>query len=458
MFRTNQERYTDPLIRDGINDVLVPLHRERVAFEDSLGSMFTWDFGFEGWSKYPKFYASDELGAPEIMQDVRALLMELEISKPAIVQGVLKQCHGWMTAMFKGKATPEGEMKLDYVIFSEHQCHNENFIRQNKEVLGWRVQFKPHLPFLRNPINMDLQEVTIPNTPDSNIIYDTRGDDKTTWGYGVSRMEKMFDPLTKLRMESDGDSFRKAIYPMGIMPPNWDDTTIDKFFEKASHMSRSTAFTYTAAVDKDGKLYENIPALTFMSPSDNVKQTGSGTFGGLSVEWTRLLAATKHSMGYITGGGAISSSLAAAGADISDDLKSDINEWNLLNKSFLKKFLHWLELSGVIPPLPPSYTIKCFWQWEHDEIMLQQQAMMERDMAMQDEQMEVEKSKSQESKQNAGFVEKIKESTEKHRKAIEDEKSIAEIMQETGMDREDAMELHQQLSGPRNREKKTMTS
>ena len=429
------------------------MHRERVALEDPLAVMFFWDFNFHGWSKYPKFYESDELGAPEILMDERALLVEMEVKKPAVVQAVLKQCHGWMTGMFKGNYDEAADLlKLDYVLFSEHQCRNENFIRRNKEVLGWRVQMKPHLPFARNPINMDLQEIVVKNVPDSNIIFDTRGDEKSTWGYGVSRMEKMFDPLTKLRMESDSDSFRKAIYPMGIMPPSWSDDTVDAFFEKASHMSRSTAFTYTAAQDKDGKLYDNIPALTFMSPAAEVKQTGTGQFGGLSTEWTRLLSATKHTMGYIVGGGAISSSEAAAGVDLTDDLQVDIDEWNLVNKSFIKKFMKWLELQGVIPPLPPSYTIKCHWQWTHDEMMLQQQAMMERDMAIQDEEMSMQKEENRKA-QNA-FLDKIKESTAKHRQALEDDKTIEEIMTETGMEREDAVALHDQL-GPRNREKKT---
>jgi len=370
-----------------------------VAYEDPLASMFTWDFNLYGWTKYPKFYESDELGAPEILQDIRALLMDLKFKKPAVVQAVFKQCHGWMTAIFKGGYDEEtDQMKLDYTFFSEHQCKNQDFIRQNKEVLGWRVQFMPHLPFSRNPLNVNLQQVVIPNTPDSNIIFDTRGDEKSTWGYGISIMEKIFDPLAKLRMESDSDSFRKAIFPMGIMPPDWDDPTIDKFFEKASNMSRSTAFTYSAAVDKDGKLYENIPALTFMSPSDNVKQTGSGQFGGLSAEWTRLLAATKHTMGYIVGGGAISSSQAAAGVDLTDDQKIDINEWNLLNKNFIKKFLKWLEQIGVIPPLPP-FTVKCHWEWAHDEMMAQQSLMMERDIAMQDEEAE-RNSQNPEKKEN----------------------------------------------------------
>ena len=56
VFRGNEDRYIDPLIRDGVNDVRVPLWRERVALEDPLASMFFWDFGFYGWSKYPKFY------------------------------------------------------------------------------------------------------------------------------------------------------------------------------------------------------------------------------------------------------------------------------------------------------------------------------------------------------------------------------------------------------------------
>ena len=100
VFKGNTDRYVDPLIEQHINDVQVPLHRERVVFEDALASMFVWDFQFQGWAKYPKFYESDQLDAPEIMPEVRALLMELEFKKPAIIAGVYKQAHGWQTSIF----------------------------------------------------------------------------------------------------------------------------------------------------------------------------------------------------------------------------------------------------------------------------------------------------------------------------------------------------------------------
>lgn len=385
VFKGNTDRYVDPLIEQHINDVQIPLHRERVVFEDALASMFVWDFQFQGWAKYPKFYESDQLDAPEIMPEVRALLMELEFKKPAIIAGVYKQAHGWQTSIFTGS-----EEGLDYQIFSETQCKVQNFIRQGKKVLGWRVIFYPKLPINRVPYHLgSVRQVVVPNDPASlNIIYDTRGDAQASWGYGYARIEPIWDALTKLRMESDSDSFRKAIFPMGIMPPNWDEKTIDAFYEKAANLSRTTAFTYTAAVDAQGKLYENIPALTFMSPSDNVKQTGSGQFGGLSAEWTRLLAGTKHTMGYIVGGGAISSSQAAAGVDLTDDQRTDINEWNLCHQTYIKKFIMWLAESGAITEVPPTFTIKCHWQWEHDELLFEQQLIEERAIAMEDEERE----------------------------------------------------------------------
>jgi hypothetical protein len=367
-FRTNKDRYVDPLIRDNINKIDIPLHRERVAMEDPVASMFLWDFNFEGYAKYPKFYASDEIDAPEIMQDARALMMSMGFKKPAIIAGSLKQIHGWQTSIFEGMP----DMELNYTIFSEHQCRPQQMMRQFQKVLSWRVVLRPRLPYNRIIPDVNLYQTTIPNDPKAkNIIYDTRGDEKSSFGFGYPRMEKMFDSLTKLRMDSDADSFRKAIFPMSIYPPDWEEITVDKYFEKMSNLSRTTAVAYPAAKDKDGKLYDTIPNLTWMSPTDNVKQTGSGQFGGLSVEWIRLLAAVKHSMGYLTGGGAISSSQAAAGVDVDDDLKSDIYEWNLVHQSYIKKFLDWIKTMNIID-IPEVYTIKSHWQWEHDEIMMQQ--------------------------------------------------------------------------------------
>lgn|GEM_PF-3781014 len=399
--KTNEDRYVDPLIRDNVNDITNPLHRERVAIEDPLACMFFWEFQFEGWADYPKFYESDQIEAPEIMQDIRALLMDLKFKKPAIVAAALKQIHGWQTTIFNLQLDKINlKFELDYTIFSEMQCMYDNTVRENKTILGWNVLLKPKLPLNRTPKNFNLAQTFVPNIRDqpSNIIFDTRGDEKSTWGFGISRLEHTFDPLVKLRMESDADNFRKAIFPMSLYPPDWDEAAIDKFFEKISKISRTTAVAAPAAKDDEGKLYDSIPSFTFMSPAENVKQTGSGQFGGLSSEWTRLLAGFKHTMGYVVGGGAISSSQAAAGVDLDDDVKNDIYEWNLTNQDYIKKFLEWLESKGIIE-LPESYTIKSHWQWKHDEIMAQQAAMQANQLLMDDEQRDMDKEASAEKKE-----------------------------------------------------------
>jgi hypothetical protein len=376
-FKTNSDRYVDRLIQENIHDLNNPVHRERVAYEDPLARMFTWDFQMRAWDDYPKFYASDQQDALEILPEIRAFLMDLEFHKLAVVQAVLKQAHGWQTSIVElGVDKTTMQPKLDYTIFSERQCAPQEIKRKGKNIIGWNMLQIPQLPLNRTPMNADMGQIYIPrNKP--NIIFDTRGEEQASWGFGYSRFEHTWDAITKLRMESDADAFRKAIFPIAIYPPDWSPDAIDKFFDKMSNLSRTTAAAYPAAKDQEGKLYDNIPSLTFMSPSDDVKQTGSGQFGGLSYEWTRLLAGFKHTMGYVVGGGAISASQSAAGVDLDDDQLTDIAEWNITNKSFIKKFLQYLVLKGVIPELPPGYTVKCAWQWKYDEMMMQQAMMME---------------------------------------------------------------------------------
>ena len=399
-FKTNTDRYVDRLIQEEIHNIQKPVHRERVAFEDPLARLFFWDFQMKGWDEYPKFYESDQLDAPEILPEIRDFLMDIDFHKPAIVQGVLKQIHGWVTMITEIKTDPI-QMKpvLDYTIFSERQCNSQNIIRAGKTVLGWRVQLMPQLPLNRTPVQGDFTLKTVPREA-PNIIFDTRGEEQASWGYGYSRFESIWDPLTKLRMESDSDNFRKSIFPIAVYPPDWDDAAVNKFFDKMSNLSRTTAVAYPAAKDQEGKLYDTIPSLTFMSPSDDVKQTGSGQFGGLSSEWTRLLSSVKHSMGYIVGGGAISASQSAAGVDLDDDQKSDIAEWNLINKSFIRKFLQYLVVKGIIPELPEGFTIKCAWQWKYDEMMAQQVMMAEHDLLMQDQQQDNENEQAKQNRKN----------------------------------------------------------
>lgn len=409
MFKTNSDRYTDRLVIDGIQNIMNPVHRERVAYEDPLCRLFTWDFQMKGWDEYPKFYESDQLDAPEIMPEVRALLMDLKFHQPAIVQGVLKQIHGWETTIMDIRIDQtKTKLELDYTIFSERQCYPQDIIREGKQVKAWRVQLFPQLPLNRTPMSANLEQITIPNGK-PNILFDTRGEELSSWGYGYSKLEHLWDPITKLRLESDADSFRKAIFPISIYPPDWEQPEIDKFFEKMSNLSRTTAAAFPAAQDGEGKLYDTIPSLTFMSPSDDAKQSGSGQFGGLSSEWTRLLSASKHTMGYITGGGAISASQSAAGVDLSDDEQENIYEWNLINKTYIRKFLTYLEQKGVIE-LPPSFTIKCAWQWKHDEMMVMQSLMAENQILAENE----AKSQQKEEKENA-LVDTLKQLID-HRK------------------------------------------
>lgn len=120
-------RYNDPLVLQKIHDVSNPWHRERVGFEDPIAGALTIEYWFHAWNEYPKFYASDEKGAPEIMPLTRQFLQVLHFNEIATIYQTLQSIHGWAAIKLwiaKGR--------LFYYMFSENQCPPAAMQRDNE--------------------------------------------------------------------------------------------------------------------------------------------------------------------------------------------------------------------------------------------------------------------------------------------------------------------------------------
>lgn len=372
---TDERRYTDPLIKSNIDNPGIPLHRERVAAEDAIANILTWGFHFRAWSEYPKFYESDEQQAPEIMTEVRMWLQGLKFHQKAIVSGALADIHGWSRAKF----WTDQSGKLHSYIFSENECPPEGVV---PDAMGlpatYYISRRRRIPFNRfRGIQMDqffnfyLQK--------AETIGICRGDEEYTMGFGMSRLEPIWDAITKLREVSDANHFRTQIFPIAIVPPSWNDDSVAAFFEKVSKMSRSTALVTKAGKDTAGKLYSDIPNFQWVSPAGNApaktSSSSAGVFSDLSSEWVRLCTDTHHSIRYFVGnpGGA----LAAAESDVDQDVETDIEEFNHFCRDFIKDFLIYCQtVLGAPISIPPYFTIKSHWQWKRDE-KLNQQMMQE---------------------------------------------------------------------------------
>jgi len=73
-YQYSMGRYVDPLILYKIHNKANAEMREVVAEADPIASVLTHHFAESANTKMIKFYESDQLGSPEILQDFRSML------------------------------------------------------------------------------------------------------------------------------------------------------------------------------------------------------------------------------------------------------------------------------------------------------------------------------------------------------------------------------------------------
>lgn len=374
MYRGQKARYIDPLIEEQHSNVMDPYSRERVAAEDPIANVLTKGFADRAWSEYPKFYINDQIDAEEIGLMTRQLLEQMKFHNLANMVMYYCAIHGWCVIRVWFE-----DQQFNWRIYSEFQVRPEYLIRdEQNRIIGCRVYTRPRLPLNRNQVNISpMMDELVVGMP--GVFFVCRGDKVSSFGFGYSRLEPIWDSLVKLREESHADAFRSRIFPISTVPADWTDDQIDAYFENIAKMDSNRALVTRSGVDGDGKLRPELPAINWVTPGQSASQKsangssyGGGGFAQLSSEWVRLCAATRHSIRYFTGnpGGA----LAAADVDSQQDLQSDIEEFNLY-RDFVTEFLTFLQQIGVQLDLPLAYVIKSHWEWERDEQMLAEAEM-----------------------------------------------------------------------------------
>ncbi len=381
--KTSGRRYGDELIKENVHHLKDPYCRERVAAKDPIAFTLCGGFHTRSMAELPKFYESEELGAPEIMDDVRLFLQSVDYKYIKIAAGTLASIHGWSVVYVW---VENGELKS--FIFSERQCRPEMMIRdENDDVIGWNVTLRPRLPLDRNRLTIKpVQRTLFKGQP--GVIPCYRTSEGTTYGYGLSKLENTWDIVTKIREESHANSLRSRVFPMATVPHNWQDKQIDEYMKALSHMDESSALVTRSGVDAEGNSIPELPQYQWLSAASGASQksangsaSGGGGMAALSSEWTRLCATTFHTLRYYTGnpGGALS----AADVDSAQDIEADIEEFKLFD-GFLENFLEWaIQFAGIPLQVPEGFVAKSHWQWKRDE-----QALMEQQMAMFDMQMQ----------------------------------------------------------------------
>jgi len=404
-------RYCDPLIRDHIIDKKNPDHRERVAAEDPLGILITRAFSSLGWARDPKFYASDEQGAPEIMQDVRLVYDMLNMADLCTEATFDKTKHGWVGGYIWLDADETGKPALMSEIYSAKTIRAEDIIRNKAQ--AYQMAQDDGMPpevlmsILKAPVNTPLVwqvRSRYPPVPagysNANLqtiarrfyigqpgwIVDTRGDFNKTLGYGYSRLVDNWDSITKLRVTSHSDAKRNEIFPIIVYPDSYEPDQVDSLFEALAKVDENAGLAVPSAIDSEGSPVVGLPTIAWRSPAEDAPNV-SGEAGprGLPAELMRFCALTGITVKELAGdpGGA----QEAGATDIAQALEKNIQEFNISGRTFLKKLLLELQKLGVPLAIPPNFVIKGHWEWERDEMMAAQ-------AQLQDEQMDIEHEKA----------------------------------------------------------------
>lgn len=377
---TNQDRYIDPLVRDKIHDIKIARHRRRVSEEDPLGQLITGLFAAQAWAKFPKFFDSEEPDANEIMEDVRQFCVQLDLGTPcARLTKELATHGGHCNLLFWIE-----DLELKYQIYTPEDYTKIKVDGDNQPV-EWEVQGKMPETLEYKFKSYYRPESIILKKGMPGLITHVRGDELATRGNGESRFIGGWDALTKLRQASHGDAFRESVFPICIIPPDWPKKAAKKYFQKVAKMDQTTALVQRAAKDDTGKLYDTIPAVSWISPGTDASKPSETGIRGLSPEYVRFCARYGISIRELSGDPA--GQQESAQADMAEKLEKNILEFNLYRdilKKIIEGFAAWKDEQTGQPwanwKFEPGFIIKGHWEYELHAMQVQEQEMMERDM------------------------------------------------------------------------------
>lgn len=367
------------------------LMREAVCETDPLAGVLTISYSECATAKMIKFYESDQQGAPEILQDLRSILDQAGFL--SILQEVIQYCqiHGWCIVYPYINPQPDEEgnaigFSLECEVYSEYECPSNQIKRDiNNRITGYEIHKVPKLPMLRNKGNLHSVDRIFQS---EQVMHVTLG--KFNYGFGTAALMGIWDPLSKLREMSHSDHFRSKVVPFVKVPQDWDDTDIDSFMDALAKTDTMNALVMRATEDNQGNPVADLPAVSLDTMATDAKgkssQGGTAGISDLASEWARLCGRTRRSVGYFTGAGAISASMAAGGVDSNDDTLYDIIDFNKYNRTFIIPFVQWFAEQLGIPIQP--FVVKSWWEWTKDELAMQQMEMQQQEQDMQMKQIE----------------------------------------------------------------------
>ena len=392
-----QLKYQDPLVRGTYHDFWDNYSRKEVALNDAVGQRITMGFMKHILQKLPKFVVNDEIQSEYIMDDVRQALELLQIKPKWITTGTNLLINGWCLALWQPQFSDLGLQKLSCKIFGREECHDrfwERFSDPAKvnKIYKYKAIYVPR-PLGLEAISRTLSEEKYTLDPrDPNFQHLTMLD--YNYGLGYSRLQPIWDAITKLREVSNDDHFLKTLFMEVRYPASWTATgKAQKYVNKARKANRRRGLATEAVVNPQTNEDTGLPSVQY-------RPLGQGPQGKdvdvnkasayLDGEWLRLLVNLGYSQGWATGSNA--GALEGSEINLTTDDRADVAQFSVLEPTF-KKILEKLTQLGIMEALGVSsesqelmlnkkYRMQCWLTWEYNDKARLQQEQLDHEMEM----------------------------------------------------------------------------
>ena len=393
-------KYQDQLIKGGYHDFWDNYSRKEVVLNDAIGERLTLGFLKHVFEKMPKFAENDEVVSEYIMEDVRDAIDTLQLKSKFIINGTNIVINGWSHVLWNPMLSKEGLINgLSAKIFGYEECHPRYWRRstlpgpRNNKILYYRAIYVPRPVGLQALYHVLNEERFINNPQDPNFQHLTRID--YNYGFGFSRVQPIWDAITKLRERSDSDHFLNSNFMDIRYPQSWTKSGKgERYVALARKATRRRGLATEAVVNPTDNTDTGLPSVQYRpwgqgsqgQPMDKNKASAY-----LDGEWLRLLANLGYSQDWATGTSA--GQQEGSELNLTRDDRADIAEFATLAEAF-KKMLKRLAELGVMQAVGVSeesiqlllsgkYVMQCWLTWEYNDKAALQQEQLDHEMEMQ---------------------------------------------------------------------------
>ena len=351
--------YKDPLVKHKRENFWEPIDRFEVVMNDAGMFAISGRYIDETMSKLPKCYEVTEGGEPmEILADVWELWETLNIKEmfKDIAKKMLDDgyCVGRRYLVvnqigYKAYGFYESQPFLWHRINAPQDPISHNTI--------WKYDvFYVPIPQGSNYSNtynvMEVRDYLLPQDP--TVFHYTRG--KFNFGIGESRIQPVWDAITKLRKTSHADYHRSSIFPIFEYPEDWDgEEFLADMIDKIRRVDEIEGLALSKYKNQQTGEITEFPRFwerTFAeSPGQAKADSSSGGTLLRNAEYARILMALGYSETYFVG--TQTSAVTGSKLDLTRDDRVDIREFQHYT-NLIKDINKWLLEIGALEGISPE--------------------------------------------------------------------------------------------------------